>query len=49
MQTVYVETSIVSFLRENAVALPDSVERQRLFPIMCTPKDMLDDYDEAGS
>jgi hypothetical protein len=47
VQTVYVETSIVSFLRENAVALPDSVEREQSFPIICTPKDMLDDYDEA--
>jgi hypothetical protein len=30
MQTVYVETSIVSFLRENPAASPDSVERQVL-------------------
>lgn len=30
MQTVYVETSIVSFLRENPAAPPDSVERQAL-------------------
>jgi predicted nucleic acid-binding protein len=28
MQTVYIETSIVSFLRENPSAPPDSVERQ---------------------
>ncbi len=30
MQTVYIETSIVSFLRENPAASPDSVERQVL-------------------
>jgi len=28
MQTIYIETSIVSFLRENSSAAPDSVERQ---------------------
>ncbi len=30
MQIVYIETSIVSFLRENPAAQPDSVERQVL-------------------
>ena len=30
MQTVYIETSVVSFLRENLSASPESVERQLL-------------------
>jgi len=30
LQTVYIETSVVSFLRENALASPESVERQTL-------------------
>ena len=30
MQTVYIETSVVSFLRENPSASPESVERQLL-------------------
>lgn len=30
MQTVYIETSVVSFLRENSSASPESVERQLL-------------------
>ncbi len=28
MQSIYIETSVVSFLRENPLALPESVERQ---------------------
>jgi hypothetical protein len=35
MQSIYVENSVVSFLRENASASPESVERQRITRRWC--------------